>query len=710
MQNGSALFAAWSYGLAAFAYAAFTLALAVSKRQVRSSANERALMLAAGLAAVWGALGLAFALTSSHLLFVAEQVVDIIRYGAWYAFMLSLLEGAPPNPGKAGTTRFSLRLIGGSLIAAGLVVQAAFILGVISQTAWSATTWMHALGVSVFAMLLLEQLVRNLSSDSIWHVKPLAVGLAGFFLFDIYLSSDAVLFKALDADVFSARGFVHALVAPLLWASATRTKDWVAKVRLSQKAAFHSATFILAGGYLLFMAAVGYYVRSFGGDWNRALAVAVVFALLLGLGVLIFSASTRARLRVLVGKHFFSYRYDYREEWLRFTHTLSNQNTPESMGQQVIRGLANLVESPAGSLWIKNSATREFTQMARWNMPASDARESAESPMCRFIERSGWVINMEEYRSYPGRYASLALPEWVAQFPNAWLIVPLMAGESLIGFSMLASARTDLDVNWEVNDLLRTAGRQAASFLTQMQATEALLEARKFDSFNRMSAFVVHDLKNIVTQLALLLKNAERHGDNPEFQADMRMTVQHSVERMRQLMLQLREGATPPGTPVGVDLAAILERIGAAKARHGRAVEVTIDERAMTRGHEERIERVVGHLVQNALDATEAMASSGRVQLKLERRSGQAVVEVRDNGIGMTPEFIREQLFRPFQTTKRAGMGIGAYESFQYTQEIGGKLDVSSEVGVGTTISLHLPLFELDQQSDLLDLPGKVAA
>ncbi len=710
MQNGSALFAAWSYGLAAFAYAAFAVALAVSKRQVRSGANDRALMFAVGFAAIWGALGLAFALTSSHFLFIAEQVVDVVRYGAWYAFMLSLLEGATPGAGKAVTARLSLRLIGGSLVAAGLVVQATFILGGISQVAWSSATWMHALGMSVFALLLLEQLVRNLSSDSIWHVKPLAVGLAGFFLFDIYLSSDAVLFKTLDADVFSARGFVHALVAPLLWTSVTRTKDWVAKIRLSQKAAFHSATFILAGGYLLFMAAVGYYVRSFGGDWNRALAVAVIFALLLGLGVLIFSASTRARLRVLVGKHFFSYRYDYREEWLRFTHTLSNQNTPESMGQQVIRGLANLVESPAGSLWIKDPATREFTQMARWNMPASDARESSESPMCRFIERSGWVINMEEYRSFPGRYASLALPEWVAQFPNAWLIVPLMAGESLIGFSMLASARTDLDVNWEVNDLLRTAGRQAASFLTQMQATEALLEARKFDSFNRMSAFVVHDLKNIVTQLALLLKNAERHGDNPEFQADMRMTVHHSVERMRQLMLQLREGATPPGTPVGVDLAAIIERIGAAKAPHGRGVEVTIGERAMTRGHEERIERVVGHLVQNALDATEAMASRGRVQVKLERRSGQAVVEVRDNGIGMTPEFIREHLFRPFQTTKKAGMGIGAYESFQYTQEIGGKLDVRSEVGVGTTISLHLPLFELDQQSDLLDLPGKVAA
>jgi signal transduction histidine kinase len=127
-------------------------------------------------------------------------------------------------------------------------------------------------------------------------------------------------------------------------------------------------------------------------------------------------------------------------------------------------------------------------------------------------------------------------------------------GNDMIGFVVLASARANIDVNWEVNDLLKTAGRQAASFLSQMQATEALLEVRKFDAFNRMSAFVVHDLKNIVTQLSLMLKNAKRLHANPEFQQDMLMTVENSLDRMRQLMLQLREGATPPGTVVGVDL------------------------------------------------------------------------------------------------------------------------------------------------------------
>jgi signal transduction histidine kinase len=88
-----------------------------------------------------------------------------------------------------------------------------------------------------------------------------------------------------------------------------------------------------------------------------------------------------------------------------------------------------------------------------------------------------------------------------------------------------------------------------------------LLEVRKFDSFNRMSAFVVHDLKNIIAQLSLMLKNAERHRDNPEFQKDMLMTVEHSVERMRQLMMQLREGATPLDGPRESSLVDVLRRI-----------------------------------------------------------------------------------------------------------------------------------------------------
>jgi putative PEP-CTERM system histidine kinase len=224
------------------------------------------------------------------------------------------------------------------------------------------------------------------------------------------------------------------------------------------------------------------------------------------------------------------------------------------------------------------------------------------------------------------------------------------------------------------------------------------LEVRKFDAFNKMSAFVVHDLKNIVTQLSLMLKNAERHHNNPEFQQDMLMTVDHAVERMRQLMMQLREGAPPPGGICGVNLADVIQRIQKDKMNQGRSIDVRIQERLVARGHDERLERVIGHLVQNALDAS---PDDGKVWISVERKNDRAAIEVGDTGQGMTKEFIRDRLFKPFQSTKDSGMGIGAYESAQYVRELGGEMVVDSEPGIGTRIVISLPLFTINTESDL---------
>ena len=292
----------------------------------------------------------------------------------------------------------------------------------------------------------------------------------------------------------------------------------------------------------------------------------------------------------------------------------------------------------------------------------------------------------------------LQSPAWLQATPQAWLIVPLLVGDELIGFVLLLKARTRVDVNWEVYDLLKTASRQAASVLAQMLATEALLEVRKFDAFNRMSAFVVHDLKNIVTQLSLMMKNAQRLHANPEFQQDMLMTVENSLERMRQLMAQLREGTTPTGMAFGVDLLAVLRRLESVATARGRVLEIRAVEPLVVRGHEDRLERIIGHVVQNSLDATDP---SGTVWLSVDKLGGHARIEVGDNGHGMTQEFIRDRLFKPFQTTKPTGMGIGAYESFQYVQEIGGKISVESEPAKGTKVTLLLPLFQAQTGSDL---------
>lgn len=278
------------------------------------------------------------------------------------------------------------------------------------------------------------------------------------------------------------------------------------------------------------------------------------------------------------------------------------------------------------------------------------------------------------------------------------MLIPLSIGDDLIGFVVLTGARTNFEINWEVVDLLKTASCQAASYIAQVQAAEALVEAKKFDSFNRMSAFVVHDLKNIVTQLALMLRNAEKHKHNPEFQDDMLMTVNHAVEKMRQLMMQLREGATPHGSVCGVSLSAIIRSICQHKQQQGRTVDFEISEDLFARGHEDRLARVIDHIVQNALDAID---TNGYVRIALAKNSGFACVTVQDNGCGMSDAFIREKLFKPFQTTKNSGMGIGAYESAQYVRELGGKIEVESAVGEGSKFQVFLPIFNVDRDASV---------
>jgi putative PEP-CTERM system histidine kinase len=213
-----------------------------------------------------------------------------------------------------------------------------------------------------------------------------------------------------------------------------------------------------------------------------------------------------------------------------------------------------------------------------------------------------------------------------------------------------------------------------------------------------MSAFVVHDLKNIVAQLSLMVKNAKRLQDNPEFQADMLMTVENSLDRMRQLMLQLRGGAASGDSSVGVDLCKLAERLAANALCRGRTVQLEVAPQVFTRGQADRLERIIGHLVHNAFDATD---TDDRVWIKVDRFGSHARVEVGDEGQGMTEEFVQTRLFKPFQTTKEAGMGIGTYESFQYVQELGGKVSVDSKVGKGTVVRLLLPLFEIGRDFGL---------
>ena len=677
----------WSYGAALAGYLVFALRAAIGYRK---SSRAKLLLLALVATAVWTGLCLQVGRTPTPDGLFAANLAEAFRYAAWFAFLASLLHEAPHPEVGAPPRRSTLAIVGSAVFAA-LAVGVLLADGrSFLPTEWQPGTrvgQLFHLGMAVFGLVLIEHVLRRVLPQMRWGVRPLAIALACVFGLDLYLYSDAALFGQLDPAIWLSRGFANAIVIPLIAVATARNTGWTVDLHLSRRAVFHSSALLMSGAFLLLVAGAGYFIRYFGGDWGHALQIELLFVAALLVVLVGTSGRFRARLKVFVSKHFFSYRYDYREEWLRFTHTLSTEGSTQTLQERSIVALANLVESPGGVLWVKDEL-RGYVPAARWNVPAVDAVEPADGALATFLARAGWIIDVAEWRDLPARYQDTPMPAWLADVPSAWIVVPLLSGTELLGIVVLTTPRTPIELDWEVRDLLKTAARQAASYLGQLHVTEALLEARKFDAFNRMSAFVVHDLKNLVAQLSLMLKNAQRHHDNPEFQADMLTTVEHVVGRMNALMLQLRVGATPVDNPRPLDLEAVVRRVCAAKAGPQNGISVEVSTAAVAIGHEDRLEHVIGHLIQNAIDASTPPRQIG---VRIGREAGHAVLEVRDHGVGMTPEFVRERLFKPFQTTKPTGMGIGVYESSQYVSGLGGSIAVESEPGVGTSVFLRLP-------------------
>jgi putative PEP-CTERM system histidine kinase len=674
-----------SYGLAAVVYFAFAVRVAIGSRH-----SVRAWLLFAALiaTALWGVGSLLVTSSFSSARLVVADAADALRYGAWFVFMWHLLRHhASGVEAPRASFPYTAFLAVGSVLALGVLLGQGAQPEPVDGMPGPRAAFLLRLALAIFGLALAEQVLRRVQGDMRWAIKPFVIAITAVFGLELVFYADATLFGTMDPDFWLARGLANVLVVPLLAIATARNTGWTVDLHLSRRAAFHSTALLASGAFLLFIASAGYLVRYFGGTWGRVLQIELLFAAIVLVMLVASSGRFRSKLKVFVSKHFFSYRYDYREEWLRFTQTLSAEQSPHSLQARIVIALANLVESPGGVLFL-HEASRGFVASTHWNTPRTDIVERPDGALASFLIRTGWIVNIPEYRADPTRYAGLELPAEFATLPSAWLVVPLSAGAELLGFVVLTAPRTALEVDWEVRDLMKTAARQAASYLGQVRASEALLEARKFDAFNRMSAFVVHDLKNLIAQLSLMLKNAQRHRDNPAFQADMLATVEHVVGRMNALMLQLRMGSQPVENPRHVDLDALVRRVCAAKSSVHVSIDFHSNEPIATFAHEDRLEHVFGHLVQNAIDAS---SEKSVIHVIVERRGDEAVVTVADQGSGMTPEFIRDRLFKPFQTTKTSGMGIGVYESAQYVSSLGGEIRVRSEEGAGTSVEVHVP-------------------
>lgn len=626
---------------------------------------------------------------------ILAQVFESLRNLAWLMLMLLLL-----MRGRRSAWQPSLVVLYGVL---GMIVVAEIGLSMITPGFSGSPRIIEAcqfvavvlrMTVAIGALVLVHNLYTAAAPEARWGIRLPMAALAGMWVFDLNLYTIAYLTRGPVDVLFSVRGMAMVIVAGIIALGSRRNTQW--KMRVSRAVTFQSLSLLAIGGYLVMMVLV---VRALDvvGISNVQLAQSTVIIGMTALGIAMLpSQRLRAWLKVKLIKHFFQHRYDYRAEWMRFTETLGRPDADAApLDERIIKAIADITESPGGLLLLP-AEYDGLTSAARWRWPALEMPDRAVGPeFAAYCEQDGRIVEFDAirrgHRSAEGDAAMV--PEWMIQSHRVWAAVPLLHFGKLAGIVLLERPLVDRMLDWEDFDLLRLAGRQAASYLAEAQGQEQLLDAKRFDEFNRRFAFIMHDIKNLVSQLTLVARNAERHADNPDFRADMVATLKNSVGKMNDLLARLSQhNRGRIDEPRAVSLRAVVDAVAANK-KGAHPITVEGHPGVLALADPPRLEQALAHLVQNAIEAS---APGMPVVISIERRQDCAVVAVVDRGQGMSAEFIRNRLFRPFASTKDGGFGIGAYEARALIAAMDGRLIVTSREGEGSLFEILLPLAPAD--------------
>jgi len=676
-------------------YAAVAVSYAVATVLIVAAAPGRARLtwLSASLAvtALW-ALVVSLGLWAAGLVIHLAEPLELARSFVWIAFLWSL-------------GRFPAR----AAVLTGLAVVMAALAGVpfvLPLQGASTSALVHLLVapklvVSVLGLVLVENIYRTIDRDQRWGIKYLCIAFGSQYAFDLYVYSEVLLTNSLDTQLFLVRSLVFLFILPPLMIGAYRAKLWQSELRLSHRGVFYTGALIGCGAYVAVMAGAGYYLREVGGTWGNAAQALFLFGALVLLVVLLLSGTARARVAMFVRQNFFRYKYDYRAEWLAFSARVAEANSLEPLEERIIKAVADLLESPASALWSRSGD--QYVVTATWNMAVPSLGSLDADAVASLLQhRDGFVAIPQGSVEGP----EAALPAVLSAIPGAWIVVPLLHHGDLVGFVLLSRPRAPHELGWEDNDLLRAVGRQAASYLAERQAASLIAEMQEFERFNQRSAFIVHDLKNLVSQLNLVASNIPRYGHDEAFRRDLGDTIGNVVSKMRELLARLTSDSPLQKEASEVVLAAVLRDLDVVGPDRVK-LELAGDA-GDTRIHAdpERLASLFTHLIENA---TEAAGQGGAVRVGVTRAGASVIMEISDNGPGMTHEFVSDVYFKPFRSTKEAGMGLGAFQCRTYARELGGDVTVISSPGVGTTVRVVLPV-AADSAQQPAATPGKTHA
>jgi putative PEP-CTERM system histidine kinase len=679
--------ASWSYQLAACAFALVVL----RRGRSRVDRSETLLIAACAGTAIWAAIAAVYGRIDPM-----TMTAGTLRNLIWLSLLYDMSGGVRPSAPSG------LRLVFAAValsIGMHLALSAVAFFAPLTAADFNdvlTTGSLLRITTSAGALVLVHNVYGQAAPESRLRIRGPMLGLTLMWGYELNLSTLAYLegVSAPSVDtLFALRGIFMALVAPLFALTAGRHKSL--RIKLSRAATFQSLSLLAICVYFTLMTTVATALRGSGVDWPTLLMIVVLALMTVAAVVLLPSARARGWVKVKLAKHLFEHRYDYRGEWLRFTETLGRAGPDAApLAERIVKAFADVIDAPGGLLLVGEGGGA-LTIAGHWNWPERSPSAAQLDDCTRLwseVEEAGRIVEFDGLRQgwASPRDKALPVPQWMLEDETIWAGVPLLHQQRLIGFVIVAAPEYRRPLDWEDFDLLRTAGNQAASSLAEAMSQEALANAQRFEEFNRRFAFILHDVKNLVSQLSLLARNAERHADNPAFRADMVATLQSSVGKMNDLLARLAPHSSSRVQRIEPqELRPILASAIAAK-RGGREVQLLGDASLCARVDEAALEQAVGHLLQNALDAS----SGSPVTVRVSADGGSVAIAIADKGVGMDGDFVRNRLFQPFASTKPGGFGIGAFEARSLINAMGGRISVDSRPGQGTIFTISLPAAE----------------
>jgi putative PEP-CTERM system histidine kinase len=538
----------------------------------------------------------------------------------------------------------------------------------------------------VFSLMNIEATLSANHGIDLNRMKFEAIGIMSLLAVLIFYYSQGLLYRSINMNLVPIRSIIFIIAALLIFYSKA-FRGIGTRVSISRHVFYRSITLMAVGLYLISLGIVGEGMRYFGVAFSRDLTIFLAFVGGILLLAIFLSEKMRRRTKVFINKYFFVNKHDYREEWIKFTSRLSSCLTLDDVQVSILKVYQETFGLAGASLYILSRDGKRYLRVAEHAMAKSPPELRISEDLLTYLSKRERVLDLTD-----GEYPLSASELGVFMQGGTWLIVPLISGGSIHGLVVLRGQIVPEKLTYDDYDLMKVLARQAAQAITNRRLSEEVMDMRAMAAVSRISTFVVHDLKNLTSGLSLVVGNAEEHISNPDFQRDAIQTIKKTLIKMEGLTQRLK--SIPEKLSHGTQVTDLgrLARDTVAEISKIRGGDIQIEYGGVSvfsQIDEEEIIKVIVNLIQNALNAS-SEKSSVTVTTSVER--GSACIQVSDSGTGIEPDFLKNQLFKPFRTTKETGLGIGLYQCKQIVEAHEGNIEVTSEIGKGTVFTIHLPL------------------